>query len=123
MKKNSSNQFSLDRLIKITQGDDAFIREMITLFLEKAPTTLGEINKSFELGDLKGIESKAHKLKSSIQIIGNDPLHSLLVDIENKAKTEISISAISTQLDALNEQMKRLVDFLQIKLKEEKFSN
>jgi hypothetical protein len=62
-------------------------------------------------------------LKSSIQIIGNDPLHSLLVDIENKAKTEISISAISTQLDALNEQMKRLVDFLQIKLKEEKFSN
>lgn len=123
MKKNSSNQFSLDRLIKITHGDDAFIREMITLFLEKAPITLIEINKSFELGDLKGIESKTHKLKSSIQIIGNDLLHGLVLDIENKSKTETSTVAISTQLDALNEQMKRLFDFLQIKLKEEKFTN
>lgn len=123
MKKNSSEQYSLDRLIKITQGDDAFIREMITLFLEKAPATLGEINNSFESGDFKGLQSKAHKLKSSIQIIGNDQLHGLVVDIENKAKTATTNSALSSQMLALNEQMKSLFDFLQIKLKEEKFSN
>lgn len=123
MKKNSTDQFSLDRLIAATQGDNVFIREMISLFLEKAPITLKEINDSYEAGDFTNLEAKAHKLKSSIQIIGSDLLHQLVVDIEDKAKSIKDKPAIANQILTLNDQMNLLFVFLKNKLKEDSFSN
>lgn len=123
MKKKLSDQFSLDSLIKIANGDQVFIREMISLFLEKAPITLREINESYEAGDYTKLEAKAHKLKSSIQIIANDPLHQLVVDIEDKAKSTKNKAAFASQIRKLNEQINLLFAFLKNKLNEDSISN
>jgi len=123
MRKNSTEHFSLNRLIKLANGDRAFIRDMISLFLEKAPITLDEINNSFKAGDLKNLEAKVHKLKSSIQIIGNDYLHQLVIDIEDKAKSVVNTTAIANQILSLNDQMNLLFAFLKNKLKEYSISN
>ena len=40
MKKNITEHFSLYKLNKIANGDEDFVREMIVLFLEKAPEAI-----------------------------------------------------------------------------------
>lgn len=123
MKNSMENEFSLDLLVEVAQGDDVFIREMIVLFLKKAPEMLRFLNEAVEENDLIQCSSQAHKLKSSVQIIGNKELQRILKRIENYAKMELPKSDLSIYIDALNEKMAQLFTFLNDRLEDpSKFS-
>jgi HPt (histidine-containing phosphotransfer) domain-containing protein len=112
MKEQKTTNFSLDLLIEVAQQDEGFIREMISLFLKTASITLEEINLNFKKGDFVQCGEKAHKLKSSVQIIGDEELHQLVKKIEKEAKTGDSNSELKLLIPKLNTKMEQLIHFL-----------
>ena len=118
MKNSMPTEFSLDVLIEVAQGDDVFIREMIVLFLKKAPEMLDIINTSFNEKDFLQCSNEAHKLKSSVQIIGSKDLQKIIKTIENTAKIEAVGSDLTLYIDALNVKMDQLFSFLNNRLED-----
>lgn len=114
--KANSNDIKFDLLIKLAGGDDDFIREMLNLFLDKAPASLENLNKSIKNNDLVAIANQAHKLKSSIQIIADNELHLLIKKIEEEARANRSKSELTENIEYLNTQMITLFDSIKKRL-------
>jgi len=114
--KANSNDIKFDLLIKLAGGDDDFIREMLHLFLEKAPAGLENLNSSVANNDLSAVANQAHKLKSSIQIIADNELHLLIKKIEEEAKANRSNSEMAEYITKLNTQMITLFDSIKKRL-------
>ena len=53
-----------------SDGDDNFIKNMISLFLNKTPETMEVIMDSNSKDDIKILKDEIHKLKSSLSILG-----------------------------------------------------
>lgn len=111
MKKNSDNLYSLESLRSMANGDEVFVKEMVVLFLNKAPETINLIEKSFEIKNFESIADQAHKLKSTLQIIGNAKVHKLVKEIESQALVK-STEQLELSIDKLKLQMSQLVDYL-----------
>jgi len=111
MKKNSDNLYSLEKLRAMVNGDEDFVKEMITLFLLKAPDTIDLIVKNYDSKDLENLANHAHKLKSSIQIIGNEDIHNLVKDIESQALSG-SNKQLGLSIERLKLQMTQLIEYL-----------
>lgn len=123
MRKPSNDDFNLAVLIEIAQKDDAFIREMIALFLKTARETIDLINLHYKNGDFSQCSDKAHKLKSSIQIIGDEELNQLVKKIENSSRLENPKPELKHLIPPLNTKMAELIYFLENRLKDpSKFS-
>ena len=116
MKNSNPTEFSLDLLVEVAQGDDVFIRDMIALFLKKAPEMLNSIQTAFNEKDFAQCSSEAHKLKSSIQIIGSKSLQKIVKMIEKEAKKEQVSPELALNIDELNVKMEELFSFLNNRL-------
>ena len=116
MKKHNLDDKRLQRLIELTNGDDAFIREMIALFLKNTPQTMDLLNTSLINGEFSDLSDMAHKLKSSIQIIGDKKLHEIIKEIEQEAKVNPVKEKLSSSVDVLNSYIDELLNYLQNRL-------
>jgi HPt (histidine-containing phosphotransfer) domain-containing protein len=103
----------LKKLIELTNGDDAFIREMLEIFIRNTPESMRNINASLKKKDFEAISAFAHKLKSSIQIVGDNKLHDLVKQIESEAKTEARFKKLSTLIKNLSRELSLLVSWMQ----------
>lgn len=57
-------------LKEFAEGDDTFIKNMVSIFLENTPETMAVILKSNKNDDIKTLKEEIHKLKSSISLLG-----------------------------------------------------
>ncbi len=62
----------LTNLRLMSEGDKAFEKEMIEISLNYIPEVMAQLLMKIEQMDFPGIKSTAHKLKSSIFILGID---------------------------------------------------
>ncbi|MFV8443112.1 response regulator [Flavobacterium sp. LB2P44] len=61
---------NFEYLKDLSEGDDAFIKSMIAIFLENTPETIETIIESNRNDDIKILKEEIHKLKSSISLLG-----------------------------------------------------
>ncbi|MBG6185727.1 response regulator [Flavobacterium sp. CAN_S2] len=69
------------------EGDDSFIKNMISIFLENTPETMAIILKSNKNDDIKTLKEEIHKLKSSISLLGITKASDSIAIIENEIET------------------------------------
>lgn len=69
------------------EGDDSFIKNMISIFLENTPETMAIILKSNKNDDIKTLKEEIHKLKSSISLLGISKASDSIAIIENEIET------------------------------------
>jgi signal transduction histidine kinase/response regulator of citrate/malate metabolism len=69
------------------EGDDSFIKNMISIFLENTPETMAIILKSNKNDDIKTLKEEIHKLKSSISLLGISKASESIAIIENEIET------------------------------------
>lgn len=99
--------FSLQQLDEFSNGDAAFKKEMLHLFLEQAKDAQKSFPELVEKEDFEAIAALAHKLKTSFGIISADL--KILEKIEKKAKKPVSIKKIKKEIMRFNEQLEELV--------------
>ena len=79
--KKKVNQTNLPHLNKVMNGNKKAMVEMIDIFLKQLPDTTKKIENLLQSRDWKKIHFEAHKLKSTIGIIGLEQLLKLILDI------------------------------------------
>ena len=86
----SEKLVDFEYLNDFSEGDDNFIKNMISLFLNNTPETMQIIMESNKNDDIKILKDEIHKLKSSLRILGMIKA-SLCVDVIEK---EIEINPL-----------------------------
>ena len=88
--KNKREQvFSLDLLKEMGGNNQAFINDMIRIYVEESPKTLKKLNEAHNTWNIEGIKSAAHKLRSPSAMMGVSKAVELTEFIEvNVSKSE-----------------------------------
>lgn len=87
VEKRSSNEegrtfYDLSRLMQLSNGDIAFVKKMVGLFIKQAELTSSEMEVALEENNLIVIQKLAHKIKPAIENMGVLSLSSVVKDLE-----------------------------------------
>jgi HPt (histidine-containing phosphotransfer) domain-containing protein len=86
--------YSLEKLKEIAQGDDAFVQEMITTFIDTASVEIKNVQRLMDVGDWKTIGEIAHKLATNYAYMGAESLYTLTDNIEKKIQNGCDLTEI-----------------------------
>src|SRR6186713_3458449 len=70
MNTDSYTYINLEYLYQIADGENDFVIEMITDYVNQIPSQFGDLQTTLTSGDLKQTGFIAHKMKSSFQFMG-----------------------------------------------------
>jgi HPt (histidine-containing phosphotransfer) domain-containing protein len=100
-------------LKEMAEGDEAFFKEIIALFLENGPALVTSIEESAAVGDCEALRFAAHKILSDLSIVG---IKSAIKDVEiiEKQAALKNIAAVNVEraIEIINygiEDLKKLV--------------
>ena len=106
----------LSYLRQLSNGDNKFIKEMLSLFVDQTPDMLDRMTKYLELKDWKSLSSLAHKMKPSIMFVGLKEIEADLRMVEDYAGEVKHTEEISPMLSRIKNVCTAAVD----EIKEEK---
>lgn len=92
---------NLTYLKNFAGGDQEFIRQMIELFFTQVPEELNHIKQQATLNNLSDVKNIAHKLKSSVSLLGAESMVRHLKQIEDLAAYASDGAAIRIHYDEL----------------------
>ncbi|MEI6276289.1 MAG: Hpt domain-containing protein [Prolixibacteraceae bacterium] len=107
---------NLDYLRAITEGDQQIIREMIQIFLDQIPVFSHNLNELYLTGQYAALGSEAHKIKSSLLIMGMNELAEEMKDLQNKTIQKIDPESYPVYISHFETQCKAVIEELQIEL-------
>jgi len=83
----------LTYLNALAEGDEAFIKEMLTLFLDSAPALTDSMRESARQGDFEKLHFSAHQLLPQLTFVGILAAIPDVSKIENEGKhmTDLSV--------------------------------
>jgi len=84
--------------------DQAFIIQVVTLYLQDTQADLATMENDFGAGDLDAVYKIAHKLKSSTGMLQANSLFLLLEKTEKTAKAGILTSELSSMLQSVRSE-------------------
>ena len=113
MENNPDTHYNLKELRAIAAGDEAFLMEMIRLFISQNEASFLEINMQLAAKNYTGIKTILHKMKPSIMVMGVTAAAGIIVQIEQmyqEGVDEVAITALlgklATVLTKVNEQLR-----------------
>lgn len=69
--QNSPDLINWPVALEATGGDEELLLEIVTAFMDEAPSAMSEIRQAVDQRDAKGLQVSAHKLKGSLRIFGS----------------------------------------------------
>lgn len=102
-------QLSNGRLIDLSpireqvSSDEAFIQQLISMFLKSAPVTKVKILQAYEYGDLEQLRLSVHRFKGTLHILGNPALPELAAHIEDMIHAGVSAPDLQDSIWLLDE--------------------
>ena len=102
---------NLEHIREATMGDDEFLAELITLFLNDTPQQLEALRKAVRTGDAETAASAAHRLKGSSSNMGAESLSALCLHLEksSQGKQLEELPQIVEQVDEEFEQVRKIL--------------
>ena len=116
----SSDEINIDRLIKASNYDEAFIRTMLKLFIDRTPGLVNEMVVACKKKDYHQTVKLAHQLKPSVDMMGNDRFSELLFRIHEITKSESNCKKSLELIEAFSIQTIEVIDLINEKLKQRK---
>jgi HPt (histidine-containing phosphotransfer) domain-containing protein len=89
-------------------ADKVALQEFVKLFLETSAETMDELNSSFDSKDYGQVGAMAHKLKSSIDLMGIESLKTDIRTIERIGKDQDDIESLNDLIPKLSSTLKQV---------------
>jgi|LGOV01.1.fsa_nt_gb HPt (histidine-containing phosphotransfer) domain-containing protein len=93
--------YNLSQLESLADGDNEFILEIVSTFLEHAPIQVQDIKNAFDISDYNTLGQMAHKIKPSIDLMGIESLTSDIRLIEKYGKNEENLNKLPDLINKL----------------------
>jgi HPt (histidine-containing phosphotransfer) domain-containing protein len=89
---------AIENLRALNPGDDdAFLREIVGIFLEDTPQRIAELDESLTEGDVTRYARAAHSIKGSSANLGAEALRAAAEKLEHHARTHGIAGATALQ--------------------------
>jgi HPt (histidine-containing phosphotransfer) domain-containing protein len=95
------SSFNPAMLHELSSGNSEFIKQMVSIFLEDVPKAIDEMKAAASSSDFATVGQLAHRIKSSVGMVGAEDLHALASNIEEFAENSEQIKAIPSMLEKL----------------------
>ena len=93
--------YDLGNLQEIAQGDEAFVNEMLVIFVENVTKDIETIRSLQPFEEWKTIAEIAHKMATRFAYLSIDSLRTLSVDIEKSILLYNNFTGIAEKTDKL----------------------
>ncbi len=93
---------NLDYIKELSEDNDSFFHDFITLFLTNTPETLNELTEAMSKKNWEGIRQAAHKVKPSLNYMGMTEARAIAQDIEEYAKNISNLDALPELIEKLS---------------------
>jgi len=93
------------------ETDPAFVREIVSQFLEEVTPTFRQLQEAFVSAEAKSVEVYSHKLKGAALNMGANTLASHLERMEHLAR-QADVPSAEALLDTVRTECDRVCDYL-----------
>jgi HPt (histidine-containing phosphotransfer) domain-containing protein len=100
--------YNLNNLKSMIGDDLKAVEEFVSLFLDTSQQTMETLNAAYDEENYTQVGAMAHKLKSSIDLMGIDALKTDIRTIEKIGKNQDDLGELKTLLPRLNEIMEKV---------------
>lgn len=114
---NFPKHIDLTYLKDFARGDNAFIIEMITVFMIQTPELLQTIKTSLETKNWPSMRGAAHKMKPSMTFMGIKEMENVVRLIEDYSSKETSLELLPELIDKLEKVCVESIKELEIEKK------
>ena len=111
--------YNLSKVHALSDDDDDFVKEIVTLFVSEIPDDLYQIREGIEKNDHKHAYAYAHKIKPTLDLLGLNVAFEEILQIEAWTKTEgrkkdiiETYKIVKKQVEDAVKEMKKDFDFL-----------
>lgn len=118
-KTNTGNQVNegkytdLTYLKKLSKGDDDFVKQMISIFINQTPTAIQKMEADLSNKDWTSLRAVAHKMKPSFSFVGVTSLQEKIETIEDNAAQGTNANLIADLIAQVKEVSLKAVAELQ----------
>lgn len=81
-------QYNLSKVYEISENDNDFALQIVSLFLEEVPVEIQSMKNAIELKDYTQVYASAHKIKPTLDLLGMDIAYEDNMLIMNWTKEE-----------------------------------
>jgi HPt (histidine-containing phosphotransfer) domain-containing protein len=106
----SDKLYNLDFVNSMAGGNQDFINQLLTLFVDSVPESIDLINKHYANNDLDNLAKEAHKLKSTINTVQIPSFIEKIKEIEMIGKTGEGLEKLPGLIAEFNEVMPKAVE-------------
>ncbi len=109
-------KINLSYLKRIAEGNDAFVIEMIEMFLNRTPVALEQMNECFRKQNWEELRKIVHRIKPSFAYVGMQDIQSKLSSIESWNDANEDQKIVSDLIDDIEKGSKTAFDQLRREL-------
>ncbi|MDP5171251.1 MAG: Hpt domain-containing protein [Bacteroidia bacterium] len=103
--------------LRSLSGDDTeFVKEILEMISIQSPQLLDKINEEYAREEYQAMSKTVHKYKSSLQILGNQSLISMVQEMEDLSSTGHTTPRLASLLDTFNSICDQLLDIIREEL-------
>lgn len=109
--------FDLGEIREMSGNDEAFVKEMIELFVKNNTIYLGQLNDALKDSDWPQVKFFAHKIKPSILVVHANHLKDTILDLNEFAGKQINLEKVPELVEKLNTDLPPLCAALEKEIK------
>jgi CheY-like chemotaxis protein/two-component sensor histidine kinase len=110
---NEGRYTDLTYLKKLSKGDDDFVKQMISIFINQTPTAIQKMEADLSNKDWTSLRAVAHKMKPSFSFVGVTSLQEKIETIEDNAEKGTNANLIADLIAQVKEVSLKAVAELQ----------
>ncbi|TBR19711.1 MAG: hypothetical protein EPO57_02775 [Chitinophagaceae bacterium] len=114
----NNQHIDLSFLSESVHGKKHLVKEMLDIFLKELPDGILNLEDAIAKKDYETVKQVAHRMTSSVSILGIQDMRSLLLEIQATTKTNLQSDAIEGQIKKLRGMAKAVIE--EIKYENEK---
>lgn len=122
MKNETDKTFSLDELRQLSNGDEKFVQEMISIFIRTTAEGMDEIEKALSNNNYNIIAEHTHKLNPPCRHMGANELYSALKSIEDVIKKSDGMNKLDALVAKARTETDKVIKELKKELSDSKMS-
>ena len=108
---------NLNYLREMANGDASFIEEIINMFILQTPDNIANLLTLAQENKWLEVKAIAHKMKSSIVLIGNKELENICINLQQYARSPSSIELIPSLIFRAKTLCEKAIEELKLELK------
>ena len=104
--------YSLDKIHEMAEGDQEFVRSVVSVFLEEVPEDLRELETAVETSHYEQVYKLAHKIKPNVDLLGMEQTRAIALEIETLGKSEGNMEVIRERFPLLKQDVEQVISEL-----------